>query len=89
VQDQSDASAVKWPIVIDEGGSNTPNGHNTVLKGARTNGNLGLNRGDSYDRYPSGIEHNCDSASDWIVADGVRVDNMLDGYRLKARAMAT
>jgi hypothetical protein len=80
-------SAVKWPIVIDDGGSNTPNGHNTVLKGAQIRGNMDLNRyrGQNYDRYHSGIEHNCDSARGYIVADGVRVDNMMDGYRLKGQ----
>jgi hypothetical protein len=78
-------SAVKWPIVINDGGSNTPNGHNTVLKGARIKGNLDLNRyrGDNYDQYHSGIEHNCDSPSGYSIADRVRVENMMDGYRLK------
>ena len=78
-------SAVKWPIVINDGGSNTPNGHNTVLKGARIKGNLDRSRyrGDNYDQYHSGIEHNCDSAAGYSVADRVRVENMMDGYRLK------
>jgi hypothetical protein len=79
--------AVKWPIVIGDGGSDTPNAHNTILKGARIDGNLDLDqdRGDNYDRYHSGIEHSCDSPSGYSVADGVRVDNMMDGYRLKGQ----
>lgn len=78
-------TSLTYPIIIDDGGANVPNGHNTVLKGARINGNLDLDqyRGDNYDLYHSGIEHNCDSATGYIVADGIRVDNMMDGYRFK------
>jgi hypothetical protein len=81
------SSAVMYPIAIDDGGSNTPNGHNTILKGARINGNLNLGRfrGDNYDQYHSGIEHNCDSDSGYVIADRVRVHNMMDGYRFKGR----
>jgi hypothetical protein len=76
-----------YPIVVDDAGSNTPDGHNTILKGATINGNLDRTRyrGDNYDAYHSGIEHNCDSATGWIIGDRIRVDNMMDGYRFKGQ----
>jgi hypothetical protein len=78
---------LRYPIVIDDAGSNSPDGHNTVLKGATINGNLDRTRyrGDNYDAYHSGIEHNCDSAEGWMIGDRIRVDNMMDGYRFKGQ----
>jgi hypothetical protein len=80
------AEGLQSPIVLNVDGSNAV-ASDTCLIGGMVHGNLDLAqaRGDQYNDYHSGIEQGNDRADGFAVADGVRVERMLDGYRFIGR----
>lgn len=83
-------TTLEYPIVIDDAGGGTPNGTNTILRGAKINGtlDLGANRGSQYDNYHSGIEHNSNSSAGYVIGENIQVSKMMDGYRFLGNGTA-